>query len=133
MKYLEALGLSTLAVFAPLRAVMLAALFLIFVDLGTGMWAAKKRGEKISSKGISRTLAKIFLYESALAISFIVHQYLTGDLLPADKLVAGLIGLVELRSVLENLDAINGTSTFQLLVNKIIATEQQKFPEGPPK
>ena len=133
MKWLEALGLSVLAIFAPIKAVMFATGFMILADFVTGMWAAKKRGEKITSKGFSRTLAKIFLYEAALAVSFIVHQYLTGDALPADKLVAALVGLTELKSILENLDSINGTSTFKLIVDKIISAEQQKFPPQPPQ
>lgn len=132
-KYLEPAAISAWAVFTPIRAVMATTGALIFADLMTGVWAAVKRGEKLTSKGFSRTLAKIFLYEAALMASYLVHQYMTGDLLPADKLVAGLIGIVELKSILENLNTINGTPVFAQIVNKAISAQEQLGPQDPPK
>lgn len=131
--YLEAAAISLWAVFAPIKAVMGATGALIFVDLATGLWAAKKTGQPITSKGISRTIAKIVLYECALAVSYIVHQYMTGDLLPADKLVAGLIGLVELKSILENMNIINGSPVFAAIVNRAISAQDALDPKDPPK
>lgn len=98
---------------------------LIFADLITGIWAATKRKEPVTSKGISRTLAKIFLYEAALALSYLVHQYMTGDILPADKLVAGLIGIIELRSILENMNAINGTPVFAAVIDRAVSAQRK--------
>jgi len=133
LQYIEAAAISTWAVFAPIKAVMFATGALIFMDLATGICAARKSGQPITSKGISRTVAKIVLYECALAVSFIVHQYMTGDLLPADKLVAGLIGLVELKSILENMNTINGSPVFEALINKTISAQDQMNPKDPPK
>jgi len=133
MKYLEALGLSALAVFAPIKAVMLTTGVLILIDLMTGIIAARKRNEPVTSKGLSRTLAKIALYECGLMVSFLVHQYMTGDLLPADKLVAGMIGLVELKSILENMDTINGAPVFQTIINKTVSIQDQQNPPNTPK
>ncbi len=131
--YAEAAAISAWAVFAPIKAVMLTAGVLICADLLTGIWAATKRQEPITSKGISRTLAKIALYELALATSYLVHQYMTGDLLPADKLVAGLIGIVELKSILENLNIINGTPVFAAIINRAIGAQDQLGQKDPPK
>ncbi len=131
--YIEAAAISTWAVFAPIKAVMLTTGVLIFADLMTGVWAAVKRKEPITSKGISRTLAKIALYELALATSYLVHQYMTGDLLPADKLVAGLIGIVELKSILENLNTINGTPVFAAIINRTISAQDQIGPKDSAK
>ncbi len=132
-KYFEAGAISTWAVFAPIKSIMFTTGALIFFDLGTGIWAAIKRKEPITSKGISRTVAKIVLYECALAVSYLVHQYMTGDLLPADKLVAGLIGIVELKSILENLNTINGSPVFAAVVNRAISAEEAMTPKEPPK
>lgn len=129
-QYLEAAALSTWAVFSPIRAVMATTGALIFADLFTGVWAAIKRKEPVTSKGFSRTVAKILLYETALCMSYLVHQYMTGDLLPADKLVAGMIGIVELKSILENLDTISGAPVFQQIINKAIDAENKNL--GPP-
>lgn len=138
LDYLEAAALSAWAVFAPIHAVMEVTGGLILIDLVTGVMAAKKTGQEITSKGISRTLAKVVLYELALATSFLVHQYMTGDLLPADKLVAGLIGLVELKSILENINAANGTPVFAAIVDRTIAAQRhlergKRKKKGPPK
>lgn len=130
---IESAAIAIWAVFAPVRAVMMVTGTLIFVDLVTGMWAAKKANKPITSKGISRTLAKVALYECAIAVSYLVHQYMTGDLLPADKLVAGLIGLVELTSILENLNTINGSPIFAAIVNRAINAQDQIAPKDGPK
>ncbi len=135
LEYFEAAAISTWTVFAPIQAVMAATGALIFIDLATGVMAAKKRKEEITSKGFSRTLAKIILYELALATSFVVHKYMTGDYLPADKLVAGLIGLVELKSILENVNTLNGTPIFEAVINRAISAqgriEKRKRRRGP--
>ncbi len=122
-KYFEACAISAWAVFAPIKAVMATTGALIFFDLATGIWAATKRGEPVTSKGISRTVAKIFLYEMALMTSYLVHHYMTGDTLPADKLVAGLIGVVELKSILENLNTVNGSPVFAAVIDRTISAQ----------
>lgn len=121
--FLESIALSILIVFAPIKATLLAVLALIVADFITGIIAAYKRKEPITSAGFKRSIGKIFLYEVALALSFMVHQYLTGDLLPADKLVAALIGVTELKSVLENLDSISGTSFLQTIIAKVTQSQ----------
>ncbi len=130
LEYIEAALLSAWAVLAPIHAVMFVTGALIFVDLATGIMAAKKRREKITSKGFSRTVAKILMYELALVTSYLVHQYMTGDLLPADKLVAGMIGMVELKSILENLNAINGAPVFQAVIDRTIAAQKRQSKHG---
>lgn len=120
MKYLETLILALAAVFAPVKAVMITAMSLVIIDLITGVMAARKRGEKITSSGFKRTVGKIFLYESAICIGFLVQQYLTGELFPASKLIAALIGLTELKSILENLDGISDDSFFKTIITRVL-------------
>lgn len=124
MKALETLLLACIAVFAPIKAAILTVVVLVIADLITGMLAAKKRGEKITSAGIKRTVGKVLLYETALCLGFIVQQYLTGDILPASKLVSAIIGLAELKSVLENLDSLSGTSLYKVLLSRIVSSQQ---------
>ena len=124
MKFIETLALSILAVFAPIQATIAVVALLILADLITGIIASKKRGEPITSAGIKRTVGKVFLYEIALCLSFLVQQYLTGDYLPACKLVGALIGLTELKSILENLETISGDRLFRVVLSKI--TQSQK-------
>lgn len=127
--YLEALGLSALTVFLPIKAVMLTVGTLVFTDLISGILAARKRGEPITSAKLKRTVGKIFVYEVGIAVSFLVHQFLTGDLFPADKILASLIGLVELKSMLENLQTFTGDNVFQILIDRVSATEKKQEDE----
>ncbi len=127
--YLEALALSILAVFAPIKPMMLATGALIVADLITGVWAAKKRKEPITSSRLKRTVGKFLVYELALCMSYLVHQYLVGDILPAEKIIAAMIGLVELKSCLENMDAIQGESVFKVIIDRVVQAQKDQDPK----
>lgn len=129
MKYLESLLLSLFAVFAPIHAVIAVVVALVLADFVTGVMAAKKRKEKITSNGFKRTVGKLALYEAGLCLAFLVQQYLTGDLFPASKIVSALVGLTELKSILENLDTINGEPVFSSVVARI-TQKQEKGQRG---
>ncbi len=119
MKWLDSLLLATAAVLAPIRAVVIATVVLVFIDLITGIMAAKKQGKKITSSGFNRTIAKLFLYQTAILMAFLVQQYFTGDTFPASKIVSALIGLTELSSVLENINILSGTNLFKVVLARI--------------
>lgn len=119
MKFLQNLGISLLAVFAPIKAILFVTGFLIFADLLSGTLAAKKRGEKISSAGFRRTVSKILIYNLAVISGFLVETYMVEGLLPISKLIAGVIAMVELKSILENLNSINGTDIFKTILTNL--------------
>jgi len=119
MRYLEAFILAVVTVFAPAKTALIAALALVFFDFVTGVLAARKRREKITSAGFKRTVGKIVLYETALCLAFLAQEFLLGDDVPAFKLISTMIGLVELKSILENLDTINGKPVFRAILKKI--------------
>lgn len=121
----EALGLSILAVFAPIKPILLAVLALVLADFVTGVLASRTKKQPITSSGFKRSVGKLLMYELAIALAFLVHKYLTGDLLPADRLIASMVGLVELKSVLENLDIISGQSLFNAILARITQAEQK--------
>lgn len=124
MKYLEIAFLGIAALFAPIQATLIVAMSLVVVDLITGILAAHKRKEPITSSGIKRTVGKIVLYELAICLAFVCQQYLTGDLFPASKLVTAIVGMTELKSVLENIDTIAGTSMFKTILNKLTKSQE---------
>lgn len=119
VKFLEGLLISLLAVFAPIKAVILVTGLLISVDTITGMLAARKRGEKISSAGLRRTVTKSLVYLTAVCMGFLVEKYMIEGFVPISKIVSGVISLVELKSILENLDVINGGSLFKAVIQKL--------------
>lgn len=119
MKYLEALGLSILGVFAPIRPMLITAIILILADLITGLLASKKQKIPITSAGIRRTFAKFFLYISGICIGYISEVYLLDGFLAVSKIAAGLIAVVELKSFYENINIISGNNIFKSLVDKL--------------
>lgn len=128
MKTLEIWGLALLAVFAPIHAVLAASLALVVADFLTGVFAAWKRGEPITSSGFKQSVVKVMVYEIAILFAYLAEHFLIGDLVPATKLIAGLIGLVELKSILENLDSIHGSPIFQALITKLGSKKDETTP-----
>lgn len=119
MEWLKNLGLVTLAALAPIHMVMLTVGFLIFADLFTGIWAAKKRKESVSSAALRRTVSKIVIYQLAVISGFMLETYILDNVLPVAKIVAGVIGMVEFKSILENSNGIVGGNIFQLVLKKL--------------
>lgn len=126
--------LSFLAIIAPAKEVLLVVAALTLVDLMTGLAAAMKRKERITSSGLKRTIVKVCLYQVAILCAFFVQAYLTGEELPVMKWLAGLIGLTELKSILENLDALGKQPVFRLIKSKLqsaISSESNDPPGSP--
>lgn len=119
MKILQTLALAICVMLAPAQGVIITVMALTMLDMFTGIIAAKRCGQAITSKGLKRTVLKIMVYEVATIAAYFVGLYLTGPDLPVMKWVTGLIGLTELKSVLENLDAISGGSLFRTIVDKL--------------
>lgn len=119
VKYVQPALVSTLAVFAPIKAILLVTGFLIMADLFSGVLAARKRGETINSAGLRRTVTKILVYNLAVISGFLVEKYMISDIFPISKLIAGVISIVELKSILENLNTINGTNIFKVIIEKL--------------
>src|SRR5690606_3686520 len=96
-----------LGIIAPVQAIMLVVGFMIFADTITGIWAAHRRGEVISSSGFRRVIVKMAMYQLAVLSAFFIEKYI-GVSIPILKGVAGAIALSELSSVLENIQVITG-------------------------
>lgn len=121
--------ISMLLVFAPLKATIIVVMVLTLIDFVTGVRAAQKRGEAITSGGFKRTIFKILGYELVVMLGFLVEQYMTGDMVPVTKVLAGLIGITELKSVIENLQDVTGVPLSQLLLKKLNQVEHQDIPD----
>lgn len=107
------------AILAPIKMVMITVGVLIVADLVTGIWAAHKRGEKINSAAMRRTISKIFVYQLSVITGFLLETYILGNSVPISKIVAGVIGMVEFKSVLENSDTIIGENIYSMILKKL--------------
>ena len=119
MKLLEAILVSIIAVLAPIEPIMMTTGVLILIDLILGILAAKKLGHPITSAALRRTVSKMLVYQLTLISGFLCEKYLLDGALPITKLVAAVIGAVELKSVFENADIINGGSVFRVLIQQL--------------
>lgn len=126
MTWLKALSLSILALLAPIHAVMATAGGLILTDLLLGVLAAHKRGDLITSGALRRTVTKMVVYQCAIITGFFAEHYMMQDALPVVKLVASAIAMVELKSILENLDDLNGASVFKTVMAALGSKNDEK-------
>lgn len=119
------------AFLAPIVTVIFAVMFLIFVDLITGMLASMKEKTRITSSAMSRTIAKTFVYCTTIIVTYVVHKYLlVGFDFPVESIVSGFIALTEMKSILENLDRISNHSVLKDLI-LIFSNERER--RLPPK
>ena len=119
MSKLYSFILSIALIFLPVKATLITVMVLTVADLASGVAAARKQRQKITSAGLKRTIIKTTVYEAVVMLGFLTEQYMTGDAVPVVKVLAGFIGLTELKSVMENIEIISGMSIVKLLIKKL--------------
>lgn len=121
MKTAKLLAITAVAYFAPTKSVLITVMALSMLDMLLGIAASKRSGKPVSSQGLRRTILKVVLYEIAVLSAYVVGKELVGPQLPVMNMLTTLIGLTELKSVLENLAIISGegNSVFSNLVTKL--------------
>lgn len=124
--WLVALALASMAALAPIKAVLVTVGILIMMDALTGMYAAKKRGEELSSAAMRRTVSKFLVYQGVVITGFLLEANILDNLIPVAKIVAGAIGMVEFKSILENANSIMGMNLFQTVIDKLGSDNAKK-------
>jgi hypothetical protein len=103
------ISLALLAILAPIHTAILGVGFLITADLITGIIAAYKRGEAISSARLKNTAVKLLVYNLLLVSSFIAQKYLT-PWIPFTNVALSFLAIIEVKSLGENFQSITGIS-----------------------
>ena len=95
--------------FLPIKHFLIFTIFVVFADTITGILAAKKRNEKITSKGLYRTSQKVVVYFCGIMI---FHGAGITFGLPSQIVysVSFLIAFTELYSISENIKSITGAN-----------------------
>lgn len=119
MLKLKILALALLTVLAPTKAVISTTFVLVIADFIVGVGVSLKVGRPLTSRGFKTTVMKLLSYEFVLLLSYLVGQYLTGPSVPVLSIVAGIIGLTELKSIIENLDSVLGRSTAAAIIESL--------------
>lgn len=119
------LGVWLGAILVPLYDVLGAVLVLVVIDFLTGIGAALKTKEGLSSKKLINTVNKFLFYSLTLLAAHVVELKIT-PALPWLQVVSGFIALTELRSVFENFNRIFGLNVWEYVKTLI---KQTKFGE----
>ena len=93
----------------PIAHFLVIGVVLVISDWFTGVWAAVKQKEKITSGGLRRTVEKAVMYTLAILLVLIVESAFFGTSYVV-ALVAMYISFVELFSNLENISSITGSN-----------------------
>lgn len=104
--------------FYPTGPFLLLIGFFIGTDTITGMIAANKRGETITSKRFMNVFRKYVVYGCAIFVAHVLQMQFFPDF-PALKIISGLIAYNELMSIDENINSITGFSLFKLIIKKM--------------
>lgn len=107
------------AILAPIKTLIISCVVIIVADMVTGIMAAKKRGEQIQSAEMRRSLSKLVVYQVAIISAFVLETYMLEGLLPVTKVVGGVIGMVEFKSILENVSVIAGKDIVKMVLDKL--------------
>jgi uncharacterized membrane protein len=99
----------------PIKHFLIFTIFVVFSDTVTGIIAAKKRNEAITSKGLYRTSQKVVVYFVGIMI---FHGASVTFGLPSQIVysVSFLISFTELYSISENIKSITGVNIGTLVL-----------------
>jgi uncharacterized membrane protein len=101
--------------FLPIKHFLIFTIFVVIADTITGIKAAKKEGQKITSKGLYRTSEKILVYFTSIMI-FHGAQLTFNIPLPIVYLASSIIAGTELFSVAENVKRITGVNLATIIL-----------------
>jgi uncharacterized membrane protein len=95
--------------FFPIKHFLIFTIFVVFADTVTGIMAARKRNEPITSKGLYRTSQKVVVYFVGIMI---FHGASVTFSLPSQIVysISFLIAFTELYSISENIKSITGVN-----------------------
>ena len=98
------------AFFLPISGILLMIGVLISIDTITGIWKAKKLGDKITSRKLSAIISKLALYELTVIMFFLIDQFILNDIILTffsvpfmlTKVVALVLSSIEVMSINES-------------------------------
>ena len=122
-KYIIQLLAVISAFFLPISGILFLIGFAILVDTITGIWKAKKLKIKITSRGLSAIVSKLFLYEVAVILTYLIDKFILNDIilqffsvpLMLTKILSLVLVSIEAISISENYKAVKGIDIWSSL------------------
>ena len=133
-KYIIQLLAVVSAFFLPISGILFLIGFAIFVDTITGIWKAKKLKIKITSRGLSAIVSKLFLYEMAVILTYLIDKFILNDILlqffsvplMLTKILSLVLCSIEVISINENIKAVKGIDLWASLKNLLQRSKEIK-------
>ena len=120
--------------FLPISGILFLIGFAILVDTITGIWKAKKLKIKITSRGLSAIVSKLFLYEMAVILTYLIDKFILNDILlqffsvplMLTKILSLVLCSIEVISINENIKAVKGIDLWASLKNLLQRSKEIK-------
>jgi hypothetical protein len=118
----------------PITGLMFLIGFTIAVDTITGVWKARKKKEKISSRRLSAVISKMLLYEFTVILFYLIDYFILNDIvliffsipLMLTKMLALVLVSIEVVSINENYKAVKGIDLWVSAKNLISRAKELK-------
>lgn len=122
------------AFFMPITGLMFLIGFAIILDTVTGIWKARKKKEKISSRKLSAVISKMLLYEVTVILFYLIDYFILNDIiltffsvpLMLTKILALILVSIEVVSINENYKAVKGLDIWQAMKNLFARAKEIK-------
>lgn len=122
------------AFFTPIWGLMFLIGFAIGMDTVTGIWKARKKKEKISSRRLSAVISKMLLYEVTVILFYLIDYFILNDIvltffsvpLMLTKILALILVSIEVVSINENYKAVKGLDLWQAMKNLFARAKEIK-------
>jgi phage-related holin len=108
-----------MAVLMPIKAVLITTGVLVLADFVTGLMAAWKKREPITSANMRRTITKMFIFQTTVISAYLIERYMLEGALPVTKLVSAVVGITEGKSIIENAEIIYGQPIFKSVLKAL--------------
>jgi len=107
---------------------------LICIDTITGIWKAKKIGEKITSRKLSAIISKLALYEVTVIMFFLIDRFILNDIILTffsvpfmlTKVVALVLASIEVMSINESYKQVKNIDLWSSLKNLLARSAEIK-------
>jgi phage-related holin len=106
--------------FMPISGIAISLVMAVVIDFISGIWAAKKRKEKISSHVMRNSVTKLLCYSMTIVFCWVIQKEVFAlEWAKLVNLATALIALSELKSILENFGTITGNKVFNSIFAEI--------------
>lgn len=96
-------------------------LFLLIIDLLTGIWKAKKINQPVTLKRFGDSLGKIILYALGIVVTYVLQHHIAKDLIDIMFLFGALVCTRETKSIIENIETITNTKIWFYIKDHILS------------